>query len=147
MEEHVDLIDSHKFLVQDRCEHPVVTHGHVWPNKIQVWSQLEDSLGKAPADQPRLEHAIVAAKLDAVRKTTRLGTHKVPDLDAPGRFRTTNVSNSWAVVYGRAVQVPNLSEDCGAQGCGGMNGPLILLAEPDQVRLLANDGAELPKER
>jgi hypothetical protein len=146
MESTVGLIDSYEFLSQDQCEHPVVTHGHVWSNKIQVWIYPEAGWPAAPTDKPVLDRAVVAAKLDAVRKTTVLGTHTVPGLNAKGP-RTVVVPNAWAVVYGRVVPVPNLNQDCGVKGCGGMNVPLVVLAEPDQVRRLAIDGSQLPPDR
>lgn len=37
MERSVSRIDHYEFLAQDRCEHPVVTHGHVWSDKVQIW--------------------------------------------------------------------------------------------------------------
>jgi hypothetical protein len=38
MERSVSLTDHSEFLSQDRCEHPVITHGHTWSDKIQVWA-------------------------------------------------------------------------------------------------------------
>src|SRR5580692_2220593 len=36
----VSLIDHYEFLSQDQCAHPVIAHGHTWPNVIQVMSSL-----------------------------------------------------------------------------------------------------------
>ena len=42
MESSVSLIDHYEFLSQDHCERPVMTHGHVWSNKIHTggWFDL-----------------------------------------------------------------------------------------------------------
>ena len=63
MDGSVGLIDHYEFLSQDQCEHPVITHGHVWSNKIQVWAGLETGMPKPPSDSLRLDQSVLAAKL------------------------------------------------------------------------------------
>jgi hypothetical protein len=72
MERSVSLADHYEFLSQDRCEHPVYTHGHAWSNRIQIWTAWEEGMPKAPSDRPNLEPEVVAAKLAIIRKTTKL---------------------------------------------------------------------------
>src|SRR5437899_1346635 len=50
MERSVGLIDHYEFLSQDRCENPVITHGHTWSNKIQIWTASEEGMPKPPSD-------------------------------------------------------------------------------------------------
>jgi hypothetical protein len=145
MERSVSLIDHYEFLSQDRCEHPVVTHGHVWPDKIQIWVDWEEGMPKPPSDKPKLQGTVVAAKLSAVRQTTRLGSHQEPRFKVDGQPSNAAVPNEWAVVYGRIVRSPRLNKDCGTGGCGGDDVPLIIIAEPGEVHTLRGDGR--PKRR
>ena len=145
MERSVSLIDHYEFLSQDRCEHPVVTHGHVWSDKIQIWVNWEEGMPKPPSDRPKLQRPVVAAKLSVVRKTTKLGSHEEPRFKEDGHPNAAAVPNEWAVVYGRIVRSPRLDENCGAAGCGGDDVPLILIAEPSEVHPLSDDGKPLPK--
>jgi hypothetical protein len=145
MERSVSLIDHYEFLSQDRCEHPIITHGHVWSDKIQIWVKWEEGMPKPPSGRPKLQGAVVAAKLSVVRKTTQLGSHQEPRFNGDVHPSTTTVPNEWAVVYGRIVRSPELAEDCGARGCGGDDVPLIILAEPSEVHPLRGDGKSLPK--
>jgi len=46
LERSVSLTDHYEFLSQDQCQHPVVTHGHIWPGKIQT----ADWLGRGNAE-------------------------------------------------------------------------------------------------
>lgn len=146
MERSVGLIDHYEFLSQDRCENPVITHGHTWSNKIQIWTASEEGMRKPPSDRPKLERAAIAAKLSVVRKTTKLGSHEEPRLDVGGHPSTATVPNEWAAVYGRIVKVPRLEDYCGPEGCGGRDVPLIIMAEPDQVHTLRGDGRTLPRD-
>lgn len=134
MERSVSLIDQYQFLSEDQCEHPVITHGHVWLNKIQVWARSEKRMPQPPRAKLQLEQSTLAAKLLAVRQTTKLGTHEEPYFKTVGNsivYAGQMVRpNEWGVVYGRIVRMPNLNEDCGVGGCGGDNVPLILIAEP-----------------
>ena len=84
MERSVGLIDHSEFLSQDRCEHPVITHGHVWSDKIQIWAAWEPGMPKPPSDRPKFERSVVAPKLLIVRKTTELGVHQEPQFKADG---------------------------------------------------------------
>jgi hypothetical protein len=145
MERSVSVIDHYEFLSQDHCDRRVITHRYAWSNKIQVWTFSEEGMPKAPNDKPTLERSRVAGKLVAVRKTTKLGTHKEPRLSAGGHPSTAVVPNDWAVVYGRVLRPPRLDEDCGRSGCGGTDVPLIIMAESDQVRTLRGDGTLLPQ--
>ena len=151
MERSVSLTDHYDFLSQDRCEHPVITHGHVWPNKIQIWVAWEAGMPKPPSDRPKLERSVVAPKLSMVRKTTEVGSHQEPQFKANGHSivytNTAEVPNEWAIVYGRIVRVPNLNEDCGAEGCGGDNVPLVIIAEPYNVHRLGEDATLLPEDK
>lgn len=147
-EPSVSLTDHYEFLAQDRCQHPVITHGHVWEDKIRVWSAWETGMPKPPSERPRLEPSVVAAKLSLVRKTTRLGFHQEPQFKLDGRSivysHSARKANAWAAVYGRLVKVPKLNEDCGAAGCGGDNFPLMLITEPYNVYKLSENGTLLP---
>lgn len=136
MERSVSVIDHYEFLSQDHCEHPVITNGHTWDNKMMIWSSWEKGMPNPPGEKPDLDHATVVAKLSLVRKTTALGTHKEPTFKAEER----DVPNQWAVVYGRIVLVPNLNENCGPEGCGGFNMPVILMATPFNVHVVPGDG-------
>src|SRR5215475_10440915 len=46
MERSASLTDQYQFLSEDQCEHPMITHGHVWSNKIQVWAGSEKGMPK-----------------------------------------------------------------------------------------------------
>jgi len=144
MERSVSLIDQYQFLSEDECGHPVITHGHVWSNKIQVWARPEKGMPKPPHAKLQLEQSAVAAKLLVVRQTTKLGAHEEPYFKKDGnsivyagqRLRP----NEWAVVYGRIKRVPKLNKNCGVEGCGGDNVPLILISEPYNVHRFTEDG-------
>ena len=79
MERSVSLIDHYEFLSQDRCEHPAITRGHTWSNKIQIWADWEEGMPRPPSDGAKLQAAVLAAKLSFVRRTTRLGFTKSHD--------------------------------------------------------------------
>jgi len=140
-----------EFLAQDHCEHPVITHGHVWSDKIQIWTTRELGMPKPPNDRPNLERSVVAPKLLIVRKTTELGFHQEPQFTVNGHSiehtRTEPVADQWAIVYGRIVRAPSLNEDCGAGGCGGDNVPLVIIAEPFNVHRLTENSTALPKDK
>lgn len=152
MQRSVSLIDHYEFISQDGCESPVVTHGHVWSNKIQILTDWGEGMPKPPSDKPMLKRSALAAKLSTLRKTTKLGFHQEPQFKADRGSRTiryshtASVPNRWAVVYGRIVPVPDLNEDCGADGCGGFDVPLIVIAESYNVHRLDVDGTPLPAE-
>lgn len=151
MERSVSVIDHHEFLSQDRCEHPVITHGHVWLDKIQIWAGWELGMPKPPSDRLKPERSVIAPKLSIIRKTTELGFHQEPQFKADGDSivltHTGPVPNDWAIVYGRIVRMPNLKEDCGAGGCGGNNVPLVIIAEPFNVHRLVEDSTPLPEDK
>lgn len=136
MESSVSIVDHYEFLSQDRCGRPLVTHGHTFPNRIQVLTDWEDGMPKPPGDRPRFESTRIAAKLSEVRKTTELGFHKEPNFNAEGKPVDTIVPNEWALVYGRLVKTPRLDEDCGAEGCGGDDVPLVIIAKAQEVHTL-----------
>jgi hypothetical protein len=144
LQRSVSLTDHYEFLSQDRCEHPVISYGHVWSSKIQIWADWEERMPKPPSDRVKLERSVVAAKLSVVRKTTKLGFHQEPQFSADGHSivytGTAPLPNQWALVYGLIVRSPRLDEDCGAEGCGGDDVPLIIIAEPYQVHRLRSDG-------
>ncbi len=148
MERSVSVIDHYEFLSQDHCEHPVITNGHTWENKMMIWASSEMGMPDPPSDKPDLDHSIVVAKLSTLRKTTKLGTHKEPAFKAEDhQIRYTgqaDVSNERAVVYGRIVLVPDLNKNCGVKGCGGFGEPVILMATPYNVHNLRDDGSFLP---
>ncbi len=144
MESSVGIEDHYEFLAQDRCEHPVKTWGHVWSNKIQIWADWEEGMPKPPSNRPALQRADVATKLAAVRRTTRLGSHEEPRIELKGSVSVVQVANEWAVVYGRIVRLPDLDKDCGAEGCGGDNVPLMIMVEQYNVRRLRSNGTLLP---
>lgn len=100
LEHTASLIDHYEFLSQDRCEHPLITHGHIWANKIQVWTLSEEEMPKRPVDRPNLEQSVVAAKLSIIRKLTILGSHEDPQFKSDGK----------ALVYAGKAPAPN---ECG----------------------------------
>jgi len=85
LESSVSLTDHDQFLSQDRCDHPVITQGRVWSNKIQLWTGWEKGMPKPPRDRPKLEVSVIASKLSIVRQTTELGSHREPGFKADGR--------------------------------------------------------------
>jgi hypothetical protein len=136
MERSVSLIDHYEFLSQDGCEHPVNSRGGMWAQKIQIWTNWEEGMPKPPSDRPRLGRAEIAAKLSAVRKTTKLGSHEEPRFRSDGHAvssSTAVVPNDWAVVYGRIVKVHD-----------GDEVQLMILAEPDEVRRIRVNGTFPP---
>lgn len=147
MERSVSVIDHYEFLSQDRCAHPVITHGHVWSNKIQILAYWEEGMPKPPGDRPKLQQTVVATKLAIVRKTTKLGSHQEPRLTPEGHPSAVAIPNEWAIVYGRILRNPNIEDDCGAAGCGGDDVRLIIIAEPNQIHKLANDETPSPEEK
>ena len=60
---------------------------------------------------------------------------------------TVPAPNTWAIVHGRIISIPDLDEDCRAGGCGEDNVPLVIIAEPFNVHRLAQDstGLGIPK--
>lgn len=147
LERSVSVIDHYEFLSQDRCKRPVITYGHVWSNKIQVLVEWEEGMPRPPTDSPQLEKGVVAAKLSAVRKTAKLGSHQEPRFRPDGSGSTVAVPNQWAVVYGRIVKSPRLDEDCGAGGCGGDDVPVMIATRQDELRMLTRDGRMVPEEK
>jgi hypothetical protein len=148
MERSVSLADHYEFLSEDRCDHPVITHGHVWSDKIGILADWEEGMPKPPIDRPKLERSVLAAKLMVVRTTTKLGVHQEPQLKVDGRsIMYAVVPNEWATVYWRIVTVPRLNKDCGARGCGGDNVPLVIIAEPYNVHRLKEDGRPFPEDK
>lgn len=136
MEQRGGLIDRSTFLSQDQCEHPVVTHGHVWPDEIQILDFWEAGMPKPPTDRPTLEGSVVGPKLLMIRKTTELGFHQEIQFKPDGHsIGYTAVPNKWAIVYGRIVSMPRLN---------GPNAPVGIIAQPFNVRLLGDDGMPLP---
>jgi hypothetical protein len=132
IERSVSVADHYDFLSQDRCPRPLVTYGHTWSNKIEIWTDWEEGMSKPPSGTPTLETSVVAERLSEVRKTTPLGTHLEPEY-AHGHWTSVATSNQWAVVYGQVVRSPRLDEHCGVRGCGGDDVPLILIATPANV--------------
>lgn len=151
IERTVSLIDHYEFLSQDKCEHPVVTHGHVWLSEIQIETAWEAGMPKPPRNRPKLNQSLLARKLSMVRRTTELGTYQRPQFKTEGHSivytGTAAVPNKWGTVYGRIMRVPDLNEDCGTDGCGGDNVPLVIIAEPYNVYGLKEDGTVLTDER
>jgi hypothetical protein len=138
----VSLKDHNEYLSQERCQRPVVTHGHAWSDRIQIWTHWEEGMPAPPSDSPRLDPAVVGGKLSLVRKTTRLGIHQEPRFTIEGQVikysHTATVPNEWAVAYGRVVRSPRLDEDCGRKGCGGDDVSLLIIANEQDVHTLAD---------
>ncbi len=142
LEGRVSLIDDYEFLSQDRCPHPVVTHGHVWTTKLIVWAYAEEGMPKPPADTPALDPALIAVKLSAVRETTVFGSHTVASFREQGGTITyageRSVPNEWAVIYGRVVKASDFNKDCGIRGCGGLDVPIVLITTCANTHVLKN---------
>jgi hypothetical protein len=149
LERSVSLIDHYEYLSQGRCQHPVVTHGHTWSNRIQIWTAWEEGMPKPPSDSPSLAPAVVAEKLSLVQKTTTLGVHQEPRFTTEGQSirysHTATVPNEWAVAYGRIVRSSRLDEDCGSKGCGGVDVPLVIIANEQEVHSLPGGGSSSRK--
>ena len=149
IERRASLIDQHTFLSQDRCEHPVITNGHVWLEMIEVLTPSPREKGETPSERPKLEQSIIAGKLSMVQKTTKLGVHMEPQFKADERSHTilythtAEVPNSWGAIYGRIEGVAKLNKDCGPEGCGGDDQPALILAQPYNIHRLSEDGAPL----
>jgi hypothetical protein len=137
MESSVSLIDHYEYLSEDRCEHPVVTHGHTWKTKILIWTGSEEGMPKAPSDNPKLEPTQLAAKLSVVRRNTELGTHTEPVFNRSSHQVITKiVPNEWASVYGLLVKSPGLDDNCDSDDCRGSDIPLLIIADPRAVHTL-----------
>ncbi len=139
MERSVSTIDQYEFLSQDGCAHPVVIHGHTCSNKIFIETEFETGKQPPPVGW-RMDRAELAVKLSEVRKTTTLGSHHEPRLNKDGTFSTVTVPNTWAVVYGRVVRPPDMRPPDVRVDCGGFDSPLLILANPSDVRRLTPDG-------
>lgn len=150
LESSGSLIDYSEFLSQDECEHPIITHGHHWSTEILVWARWEAGMPKPPTEKVTSEPSILAAKLQSVRRTTELGSHREQYFRSDGHVLsyagTATKLNEWAVIYGRIVRMPSLDKDCGAGGCGGDNVPLAIIAEPYNVHQLTGDGRLLTQQ-
>ena len=129
-------LTNHHYLSQDRCEHPLITHGHVWSDKIQIWIGWEKGMPKTP----KLEVSDIASKLSIVRQTTELGSHREPGFKADGRSivytHMADVPNEWAIVYGRIVRAPDVNDV-----------PLVIIAQPYNIHSLRDDGSLSPEEK
>jgi hypothetical protein len=145
MERSVSSIDHAEFLSQDDCDHPLTTHGHTFQNRIQIVTDEWEGMPKPPSDRPKFEPTRLAAKLSAVRKTTDLGSHQEPRFNAEGKPHIAMMPNEWAVVYGRLVRSSRFDEDCGVNGCGGDDVPLIIVAKEYEVRMLPRNVPPLRK--
>jgi len=133
LERSVSTIDSYDFLSQDGCRRPFVINGHTCSNKIIIGSYAEEGMPQPPTLTSELDPAVVALKLAEVRKTSKLGSHEEPQFGPNAHSPTVTVPNHWAVVYGRIFR-PH------SEGCGGFDVPLILLANPNEVRVVTADG-------
>lgn len=144
LESIIGLIDRSDFLSQDACDHPVTTHGHIWANKILVWSGWEEGMPKPPPTKFEPDPSILARKILEVRQTTELGSHQTPHFKIEGRSLRydgiVSTPNDWAVIYGRLMRMPRLSENCAIEGCGGDDVPLAIIAVPDNIQILSADG-------
>jgi hypothetical protein len=73
MERSVSLIDHYEFLSQDRCEHPVITHGHVWLDKIQTWRAWAAASPGATERQAEIQRQLFA-KEEVLRSQSAAGS-------------------------------------------------------------------------
>lgn len=122
-----------------------MTHGHTFPNRIQILTDSDEGMPKPPSDKPTFERARIIAKLSEVRRTTPLGSHEEPRLNAEGKVRTAIVPNEWVFIYGRLVKTPRLDEDCGSDGCGGDDVPLVIIAIGQELHTLS--GGDSPSRK
>jgi hypothetical protein len=67
LERSASAADHYEFLTQDECEHPVITYGHAWSDKIQVW-MWEAGMPKPPRDRLELGRSDAAAHGLVVRR-------------------------------------------------------------------------------
>jgi len=151
LERSVSFVDHYEFLAQDRCSRPLMTAGHVWPNRLWLCSDWGEGLPKAPTEAPKFNKTYLSKKLSAVRKTTKLGVHQEPGFVIDGHTRRytseVDVPNEWVVVYGRVFDNPSLRDsDCDEAGCGGLlSAPLVLMVEQYNILELNDDGTIRPK--
>jgi hypothetical protein len=133
LERSVSLVDHYEYLSEDQCARPLITHGHTFPNRIQILTYWELGMPKPPDVTRTFERTRIAAKLSEVRKKTELGTHEEPQISSKSEVRTVSVPNKWALVYGHLVKSPDLNKDCGIDGCGEGDVPLIIIAKEREV--------------
>lgn len=126
------LFDGRAFLAEDRCEHPLVTEGYVWPNRILIWRYWEEPLPKPPNDNPEVDRSTLLQKLSLVKKTTELHVHKVR---LPKSYGVTT-QNEWDIAYGIIYSADTLKKGCTDKfGCGGFFGaPVVIVEGPNSVR-------------
>ena len=148
LESSVSLTDHYEYLSQDGCRRAIVTHGHKWSNEIQLWG-WDEGMPRPPREHAKFDPTALAAKLALVRRTTMLGVHKEPRLQVQAHHSSeeVDVPNEWVVAYGRIVLLPRLEDNCGVDGCGGDNVPLLLLVEEYNLHVLGEDGGLQPTSR
>jgi hypothetical protein len=119
---------------------------HVWPNKI--W--LEDWPEKAPrlpVPVFRVDEAILAFKLAALRESTILTKHPRLTLTQEGVVTKADIEDEWGVAFGRVI-LRNLKPNSNcthAAGCGGFNEtPVTLVVDFNNVRIFRNADASQP---
>ena len=132
----VSLIDGRSFLAEDRCEHPLVTDGYRWPNKILIW-QWEEGLPKPPQNTPEIDHETLVEKLLFVRKGTALHFYEASRREMEGR----TTQDVWGSAYGSIFVATKLERGCKSQlGCGGFYGaPALIVVQPNSVRSVKDE--------
>ncbi len=134
------LVDHVCFLAESRCEQPVRTDGHAWPNKVLIVDYWEEGMPKPPSTMPEIDHATLVKKLLLVGQSTTLGLHKEPQFKAEGQTITfsqlADVADEWGIAYGLFFTAPKLrKDDCDNElGCGGFDGaPVALITLPNAL--------------
>ena len=149
----ISLIDRVCFLTEERCEQPVVTGGHAWPNKVVIVDYWEEGMPKLPPVAPEIDQSTLLKKLAKIRKTTTLGMHKEPRFKTAGTTLSfshfVDVKDQWGLAYGLFFTPPNLRKSgCGDEvGCGGFDGAAAaLITAPNSIRKLNAEGKATPEE-
>ena len=102
------------YLIEDRCDRPVVSADHTWPSKI--W--IEFIRPAAPKSKVEVDQAILSERLSVVRKSTKLGTHRIVlfkgknGVVVPDRW--SDQPDEWTLAYGRILITKALQHYSGA---------------------------------
>lgn len=101
-----NVIDTHCYLVEGRCNHPFLSHGEAWPNKI--WLEWEHLDSDTPRTSAAVDEVALREKLAVVRRSTSLGSHRVMQMKLiDGVIKPigwANEPDTWGVGYGHIIK-------------------------------------------
>ena len=136
------VIDRTCFLVEKQCERPIATETFVWPSKVLIVDYWHEGMPKPPTGNPQIDQPTLTEKLSLIRKSTKLGLHKVALFKTEGRTITfshfDDVKDEWGVAYGKVFNALKIGWDnsCVEAGCGDgfFGAPAALIINPDSLR-------------